>query len=55
MKLGGQKPGEGAYLNRPVQKLFPVEVHAEGIGERNIPADSRHKFETGVTKEECSS
>ena len=44
VKLGGQKQGEGAYLNRPMQKLFPVEVHAEGIGEKNIPAELRPKL-----------
>ena len=44
VKLGGQKQGKGVYLNRPVQKLFPVEVHAEDIGERNIPAESRLKL-----------
>ena len=44
VKLGGQKQRKGVYLNRPVQKLFPVEVHAEGIGEKNIPAESRLKL-----------
>ena len=44
MKLGGQKQAKGAYLNRPVQKLFPVEVQAEGIGEKNSPAESRLKL-----------
>ena len=44
VKLGGQKQGKGAYLNQHVQKLFPVGVHAEGIGEKNIPAESRLKL-----------
>ena len=44
VKLGGQKQGKGAYLNRPVQKLFNVEVHAEGIGEKNIPAEAKLKL-----------
>ena len=44
VKLGGQKQGKGAYLNRPVQKLFPVEVHAEGIDEENIPVESKPKL-----------
>ena len=44
MKLGGQKQEKGVYLNQPVQKLFPVEVHTEGIGEKNIPAESRLKL-----------
>ena len=44
VKLGGQKQEKGAYLNRPVQKLFPVEVQAEGIGEKNIPAESTLKL-----------
>ena len=44
VKLGGQKQRKGAYLNRAVQKLFPVEVHAEGIGEENIPAERKPKL-----------
>ena len=37
VKLGGQKQCKGVYLNHQVQKMFPVEVHAESIGEENIP------------------
>ena len=50
VKLGGQKQGKGTYLNRPVQKLFPVEVHTEGIGEKNIPAESRLKLKQERSK-----
>ena len=36
VKLSGQKQGKGVYLNRPVQKLFPVEVHAEALVKRTF-------------------
>ena len=42
--FGGQKQGKGVYHNQPVQKLFPMEVHAESVGEENIPVDTKSEL-----------
>ena len=42
------------YLNRPGQKLFPVEVPAQSTGEENIPVEMKPELKQEQPKKNAA-